>query len=161
MNSRYLLCYHAFCAYLFIDLYTIGDILWLVFHTSMDWITRSCWKHLAFGFTSYDLPELYFIELHGGYVLSFVILPVDFYHSSWRISLCNIDSIPWLNIWLARASFRVLNCMSMFEYCGITLARIWYTHWHSYINCMIGFRRICNTLAFVLASYLAYSILVS
>ena len=34
-------------------------------NTAMNYITQFCWKHLAFGFTSYDLPEHYFIELHG------------------------------------------------------------------------------------------------
>ena len=84
-------------------------------NTVMNYITQFCWKHLAFGFTSYDLPEHYFIELHGGYVLSFVILPVDLYHNSWRINLCNFNLTPWLNVWLMHwriHDFGVLICIA-------------------------------------------------
>jgi hypothetical protein len=56
------------------------------FHTSMDCITRSYWRYFSFGFVFCNLPEHWFIELHGGYVLSFVILAIDPYHSSWHIN---------------------------------------------------------------------------
>ena len=101
------------------------------FHTSMDCITRSYWRYLAFGFVFCDLPEHWFIELHGGQVLSFVILIIDPCYSSWRINLCNINLTPWLNVWLARTWFWVLNCMSVFEHYGIALTHIGIRIWHS------------------------------
>ena len=37
------------------------------------------------------------MELRQGPDLSFVILVVDPYHSSWRIDLCNINLTPWVS----------------------------------------------------------------
>ena len=124
------------------------------FHTSMGYITRFYWRHLAFGFAFYDLPEHWFIELHGGQDLSFVILIIDPCYSSWRINLCNINLTPCLNVWLARTWFWVLNCMSDVWTLWCNTRTHWYTHWTFLYRLCDWISLNLQCINFGLASYL-------
>jgi len=77
----------------------------------------------------------WFIELHRGYDLYYKLLAYQFMHLT-----------PWLNVWLARPWLWFLNCMSVFERYGITLAHIGILIWHSLIDCVNGFCWSCNAL---------------